>query len=88
MRLLAYFAKARRRWIVETYGNTGEKTSFGYAEEDARGQKSAEVLYQAHERHDNSPRDHDCREPAAGAKLLEQQVAGHFKGRVPKEEDG
>lgn len=46
-----------------------------------------EVLYEAHEGHDDSPRHHDGGEPAARAKFLEQQVAGDFKGRVSEEED-
>jgi hypothetical protein len=71
-----------------TYRYTGEKTGLSDAEKDARDKKTVVVLNDAHKRHDNTPRDHDCRKPDTWTKLLEEQIRGDFEGGICKEEDG
>lgn len=42
----------------------------------------------AHKSHDETPRNHDEREPAARTELLEQQVARNLERRIGEEESG
>lgn len=44
------------------------------------------VLHDAHERHDHAPCDHNRRQPAGWAQLLQEQVRRDLECRVGEEE--
>lgn len=70
------------------YGNTGEETGFGDAEEETGDEEAVVALHDAHQGHDGAPGDHDEGQPPAGAQFLEEKVAGNLEGGVGEEEDG
>lgn len=45
------------------------------------------VSDEAHERHDQTPRDHDGWQPSARAEFLEEQIAGDLEGGIREEEE-
>lgn len=65
-----------------------EKTSFGNAEEEPGSEKPAVAMYDAHERHDCSPREHNDGDPDGGSEPFEDDVGGDFEEGVGEEEDG
>jgi hypothetical protein len=74
--------------ISWTYRNARKKTSFGKAEKDACDKKTRVILDNTHQRHHDTPSDHNCRKPNARSELLEEEVGGDFEGGVCEEEDG
>ena len=65
----------------------GKKPGLGDAEEEAQHDELLEVLHPGEQQRDDAPADHDAREPAAGAELVQREVGGHLEQDVADEED-
>ena len=67
--------------------DAGEKTGFGQAEQKSQGIKVHGVMDERHSHADESPSDHDAREPATRAPFFDDHRAGNFQQKVASEED-
>src|SRR5262249_42310374 len=56
------------------------------AEEQGRGHERRRARYERRRHRDESPADHDARDPAACADALEDYVARDFEQAIPEEE--
>ena len=65
-----------------------KKATFGDTKEDATGEKAAEVVYQSHASHDETPRYHDGRQPNTWTEALHHHVAWDLGRNVKWEENG
>ena len=69
----------------EIQDDTREKPRLRYAEQEAHHVKHRDVLHE-HERHRNqSPDNHNARNPDPCADALQDQVAGHLKDEIANE---
>lgn len=66
---------------------TWEKTSLCKTKEESACQKSRIILDQAHQSHDQAPKENDTREEHARCKAFEHDVCGWFRETVRHEED-
>ena len=65
----------------------GEEAGLGDAEQEAQHDELLEVLHPGEQQRDDAPADHDAREPAARAELVQREVRGHLEQDVADEED-
>lgn len=65
-----------------------EKATFGDTKEDTTGEKTAEVVYQSHASHDETPTYHDGREPNTWTEAFHHHVARDLGRNIKWEENG
>lgn len=79
---------ANQLCLGRTYSDTREQACLCDTQKQTGDEKTLIVSDNAHEGHDYAPGDHDERQPAARAQLLEHEVGRHLKGRICEEEGG
>ena len=65
----------------------GEEAGLGHAQDEAEDVELLHVAHPGEQQGDDAPADHDAGEPAAGAELVQGQVAGDLQQDVADEED-
>lgn len=73
--------------IEKTYRDARKQSGLSHSEKDASYQQAVVVLHDAHQGHDDAPRNHDGRQPHARMELLQQQVTRDLERGVCEEED-
>ena len=65
----------------------GEEAGLGHAQDEAQDVELLHVAHPGEQQGDDAPADHDAGKPAAGAELVQGQVAGDLEQDVADEED-
>jgi hypothetical protein len=73
--------------VGEVEDNSGEVASFGKPEKKAKYIKLGQILDEARQSCEKSPRDDDAGQPDASTKFVQQKVAGNFEQKVADEKD-
>ena len=76
-----------REPVGEVEDDAWEKAGFGHAEEKAEDVEGGDAVAEGHQRGDDSPADHDARDPEPGSRPVENEVSGNLKEKVTKKED-
>jgi hypothetical protein len=63
-----------------------KESGFGQAEQKAHGIKGPLALYEDHARRNNTPGDHDPRNPHVCAEFLQQYIAGNLEKEITDKE--
>ncbi len=79
-------ALGRRKPVREEQHHAGKEAGFGDAEDDAGHHERPRVVHEHRRHRDESPADHDARDPQPRADTLEDEVARDFEQAVTEEE--
>ncbi len=73
--------------VGEIEDDAGKEPRFRHAEQETQHVETGGAADQRHQRRDDAPGNHDARDPAAGADLVQDDVAGHLEQEITNEED-
>ena len=80
-------AVPRRDPEAQEQDRAREEAGLGHTEHEAQDDELLEAAHPGEQQRDDAPADHDAGEPAAGAELVQGEVAGHLEQDVADEED-
>ncbi len=78
---------AARKPVREVVDDSRKEARLGRSQQEAEEVEAPEAVHEHHAHGDDSPRDHDARDPHTRAETRQQQVAGHLAQRVTQEKE-